>query len=79
MAGDRGTPSSKPSQAATHHDVERLRRIPVAILAGLPQEWEQHGGSPAVACTLVKPMDAEQVRALTSAVARFGLAIGAAP
>ena len=51
---------------------EHLRRIPVAILAGMPQEWPQHGGASAVICTLEKPLDADQVRALTVAVARIG-------
>jgi CheY-like chemotaxis protein len=58
---------------------ERLRHIPVAILAGLPDEWEGNGGSSTVVCTLLKPMDADQIRVLTGAVARFGLNLGISP
>jgi CheY-like chemotaxis protein len=58
---------------------ERLRRIPVAILAGLPEEWEQNGGAPDVACALLKPLDEDQIRALASAVAPLGLILGATP
>jgi chemotaxis family two-component system response regulator Rcp1 len=58
---------------------ERLRRIPVAILAGLPEEWEQNGGSAEIACALLKPLDTDQISALVSAVASLGLLLSAPP
>jgi CheY-like chemotaxis protein len=64
--------------AAMRQD-ERLRRIPVAVLTGLPEECEQYGGSAEVACALLKPLDTDQVRALTSAVAPLGLNLSPAP
>ena len=52
---------------------------PVAILAGLPEEWEQNGGSAEIACALLKPLDTDQIRALASAVAPLGLLLSAPP
>ena len=54
---------------------ERLCRIPVAILAGVPEEWGEQSGPATIACTLVKPLDADQIQTLTTAAARLGLQI----
>ena len=59
---------------------DRLRELPVAILAGIPEEaTELAAGYAPVVGTLAKPLDSEQFCALASAVECLGQAMAECP